>query len=195
MNSAVRSLWLLLALLLSWPALARELVPAQQVAPYVTARIQAMCTPGDDIAGEIISAIQQARQQVLVQAFSFTHDGIAQALIEAHRRGVAVKVIADRKQTEKLRHGQVPRLARAGVPAWLDGTLLSAHNNVMVIDAGSLEALIITGPYNFTLAANTETQKMLPLSAAASCWCSATYITGSSVFRTASRSLYISAPT
>lgn len=117
------------------------------------ARVELAFTPGDDIAGRIVAAIGQARGQVLVQAFSFTHDAIARALLDAHRRGVEVKLIADREQTEQMERGQVPGLARAGVPVWLDGEHQSAHNKVMVIDAGTPSALVITGSFNFTRAA------------------------------------------
>src|SRR3989338_1789267 len=110
-------------------------------------------TPGDDAAGQIADAVRHARRQVLVQAFSFTNDRIAQALIEAHRRGVEVKLIADREQTENMDYGQVPKIAQAGVPVWLDGEHQSAHNKVMVIDAGTPAASVITGSFNFTRAA------------------------------------------
>jgi phosphatidylserine/phosphatidylglycerophosphate/cardiolipin synthase-like enzyme len=52
-----------------------------------------------------------------------------------------------------MERGQVPGLARAGLPVWLDGEHQSAHNKVMVIDAGTPGALIITGSFNFTRAA------------------------------------------
>ncbi|MDR2220808.1 MAG: phospholipase D family protein [Methylobacillus sp.] len=117
------------------------------------AHVIVMFTPGDDIAGHIIQAIRQARKQILVQAFSFTHDGIAKALIEAHNRGIEVELIADKGQTEALRYGQVPGIARGGVPVWLDGDHQAAHNKVIVIDADTKNALVITGSYNFTRAA------------------------------------------
>lgn len=118
-----------------------------------TAQVRALFSPDDDVAGQIIAAIRQARRQVLVQAFSFTHEGIARALIEAHRHGVDVRLIADREQTENMARGQVPGIARAGVPVWLDGEHQSAHNKVMVIDAGLPAAQVITGSFNFTRAA------------------------------------------
>jgi phosphatidylserine/phosphatidylglycerophosphate/cardiolipin synthase-like enzyme len=126
---------------------------ASPLATPATANVRVVFTPGDDAAGQIIDAIRQARKQVLVQAFSFTHDGIARALIEAHKRGIDVKLIADTEQTEKMKRGQVPGMARAGVPVWLDSEHQSAHNKVMVIDAGQPAALIVTGSYNFTRAA------------------------------------------
>lgn len=118
-----------------------------------TATVRVAFTPGDDVAGQIIEAIRQARRQVLVQAFSFTHDGIARALVEAHKRGVEVKLIADQEQTEKMRRGQVPGMARSGVPVWLDSEHQSAHNKVMVVDPGLPSSRIVTGSYNFTRAA------------------------------------------
>jgi phosphatidylserine/phosphatidylglycerophosphate/cardiolipin synthase-like enzyme len=115
--------------------------------------VRAVFTPQDDVAGFIVEAIHHAHKQVLVQAFSFTHGGIAKALIDAHNRGVEVKLIADREQTEKMEHGQVPRISSAGIPVWLDGEHQSAHNKVMVIDQGMPAAQVITGSFNFTQAA------------------------------------------
>lgn len=118
-----------------------------------TASVRVVFTPGEDAAGQIADAIRHARKQVLVQAYSFTHDGIARALLDAHRRGVEVRLIADREQTENMERGQVPGLARAGLPVWIDGEHQSAHNKVMVIDAGLPSAQVITGSFNFTRAA------------------------------------------
>lgn len=147
----MKSSWLLfLTCLLVMPAQAGT---ATETATALNARVEVAFTPGDDIAGKIITAIDRARRQVLVQAFSFTHDDIARALLDAHRRGVEVRLIADREQTENMARGQVPGLARAGLPIWLDGEHQSAHNKVMVIDAGTPAALLITGSFNFTRAA------------------------------------------
>lgn len=121
--------------------------------PQSAISVEAAFTPGQDAAGLIIAAINQARVQILVQAYSFTHDGIARALIAAHRRGVEVRLIADREQTTLMHHDQIPRIAAAGIPVWLDGEHLSAHNKIMVIDAGTPQAAVITGSYNFTKAA------------------------------------------
>lgn len=129
-----------------------------------TAGVRVLFSGQHDVAGEIVHSIGLARRQVLVQAFSFTHPGIARALIEAHRRGVEVKLIADREQTEKMTRGQVPGIAAAGVPVWLDDAHQSAHNKVMVIDAGMPDAIVITGSFNFTKAAqykNAENVLML----------------------------------
>lgn len=118
-----------------------------------TGTIQVAFTPGDDAGKLIADAISGARRQVLVQAFSFTHHRIAEALIAAKRRGVDVRVIADKEQTEKIPTSVIARIAAGGVPVFLDSDHTSAHSKVMVIDAGSQEATLVTGSFNFTQAA------------------------------------------
>lgn len=144
--------WVAVGVLVATHVQAFEL-PGHARTTAATATVRVVFTPGDDVAGQIVEAIARARRQVLVQAFSFTHDEIARALLDAHRRGVEIKLIADREQTEKMDHGQVPGLARGGISVWLDGDHQSAHNKVMVIDAGTPSAVVITGSFNFTRAA------------------------------------------
>ena len=110
-------------------------------------------TPGDAIDTRIVAVIDAAQREVLVQAFSFTQQRLARALIAAHRRGVAVAVVADRAQTLETPHSAVRDLAAAGVPVWLDGNFAAAHNKVLIADAGLPRATTVTGSYNFTVAA------------------------------------------
>ncbi|MHB1246274.1 MAG: phospholipase D family nuclease [Sulfuriferula sp.] len=114
--------------------------------------IQVAFTPGDDAGALVITAIHQARRQILVQAFSFTHRAIADALIAAHRRGVDVTLIVDSDQAERIPTSVVKYIAAGGVPVYLDGEHRSAHNKIMVIDADTAP-VVITGSYNFTHAA------------------------------------------
>ena len=44
-------------------------------------------------------------------------------------------------------------LAAAGIPTFVDSEHDSAHNKIMVIDAGSQQGIVITGSFNFTHAA------------------------------------------
>lgn len=114
---------------------------------------QVAFTPGDDAGALVATAIAKARKQVLVQAYSFTHKDIAESLVSAKRRGVEVQMIADRQQTETNATTLVPWLAAQGVPVWIDADHAAAHNKVMVIDNGTPDAIVITGSFNFTHAA------------------------------------------
>lgn len=123
--------------------------------------VQILFTPGDDAAGQIVAAIDKAKKQVLVQAFSFTSREIAAALISAHRRGIDVQLVADADQIRKMERGQVPGIAAGGVPVYVDRAHSSAHNKIMIIDAGTGHPVIITGSFNFTNAAQHKNAENL----------------------------------
>jgi len=147
-SSRVQVLGLVFALL-ALPASGFE---ASDVVPG-TGTIEYAFTPGDDAAALIVRAIDAARFQILVQAFSFTHLEIAAALIRAERRGLDVQVIADAEQIELIGHNVIPQLVEGGVPVFTDREHAAAHNKVMVIDAATKIPVLITGSFNFTHAA------------------------------------------
>ncbi len=112
--------------------------------------LQVAFTPGDDVAGLIVDSVRKAKRQVLVQIYSFTHKDIAQALVDAKRRGIDVQVIADQRQMESIVTSRVDWLAEQGVPVWIDSEHAAAHNKVMIIDNGMQDAAVMTGSFNFT---------------------------------------------
>lgn len=112
--------------------------------------LQAAFAPWDDIEGLIIAAIQSAKKQVLVQAYLLTNKKIAAALIAAHRKEVDVQVLADASQHAKTEFSQLSDLAVAGIPIHLETKYQNAHNKVIVIDATSIDPVVITGSFNFT---------------------------------------------
>jgi len=121
-------------------------------------------TPGGDAAGLIVRTIDAARSQVLVQAFSFTHRDIADALIRAHRRGLNVQVIADRDQTDAIDSAAMQSLTAAGLAVFTDAEHSAAHNKVIVIDQDTGQPALITGSFNFTFAAqNRNAENVLVL--------------------------------
>jgi len=127
---------------------------AQAAAPPVpntsNGTVQYAFTPGGGADAMIIAAIAAARQQVLVQAYSFTHRRIAEALVSARNRGVDVAVIADHEQTRANDAAAIRNIVRSGVPLLLDSLHAAAHNKVIVIDAGDQDCAVVTGSYNFT---------------------------------------------
>lgn len=132
--------------------------PAAPAAPRTgtapaAARVEAYFTPGDDVAGVIARRIEAARHAVQVQAYLFTHRGIAAALARAARRGVAVDLVGDARQHEAGGLPVARSLARAGVRIWLSGDYAAFHNKVVLVDAETPAAVVITGSYNFTQAA------------------------------------------
>lgn len=134
-------------------------MPAAAFEPNIvqaTGSIEFALTPGDDAAGLIVRTIDAASSQVLVQAFSFTHLYIANALIRAHRRGLDVQIIADREQTISTPSAAMRALVKAGLPVFTDGEHGAAHNKVIIIDQNTAHPGLITGSYNFTFAAQNK---------------------------------------
>jgi phosphatidylserine/phosphatidylglycerophosphate/cardiolipin synthase-like enzyme len=113
-------------------------------------------TPPADVAAAVIEVIDKSKTEVLVQAYGFTHNGIAQALLRAHARGVSVKVLLDAKTDTSNRY--VTDLLQAQqIPLKLDASHAIAHNKVIVVDG----ELVITGSFNFTNSAQTRNAENL----------------------------------
>jgi phosphatidylserine/phosphatidylglycerophosphate/cardiolipin synthase-like enzyme len=102
-------------------------------------------TPPANAVVAIVKAIDASEREVLVQAYGFTHNSIAQALVRAHERGVKVRVLLDQKSQSSNRY-VMGVLTDAQIELRQDGKHAIAHNKVMVID----QAIVITGSFNFT---------------------------------------------
>jgi phosphatidylserine/phosphatidylglycerophosphate/cardiolipin synthase-like enzyme len=126
--------------------------PAQLVAEGT---IQAAFAPWDDAEGLIIGALAVAQHEILVQAYLLTSKKIVGALREARQRGVDVSVMVDAAQITALplAQKQITALRESGIAVWGETAYANAHNKVIVIDAGSANATLITGSYNFTWSA------------------------------------------
>ncbi|HEY2104156.1 MAG TPA: phospholipase D family protein [Candidatus Binataceae bacterium] len=119
---------------------------------------QVYFSPEGGCTEAIVEAIGGARRQVLVQAYEMTSPQIKSALVAAHRRGVEVKAIFD-PEAVKESTSMVEELSAGGVPIFIDSFHSPgiAHNKVMVID----QAVVITGSFNFTRAAETRNAENL----------------------------------
>jgi phosphatidylserine/phosphatidylglycerophosphate/cardiolipin synthase-like enzyme len=138
----------LVALLLAFPAAARESPPL--------ARVEVAFTPGDDVEGLIAQRIGAARSSVRVQAYLFTNRRIAAALLAALGRDVEVEVIGDAAQQHSGGLPLLGRLRKAGARIYLNDALAASHNKIVIVDGDSPRATVITGSYNFTQAAQSR---------------------------------------
>lgn len=113
--------------------------------------VQVVFSPRGGCTEAVVSAISQAKTEILVQAYSFTSAPIAKALVDAHKRGVRVQIVLDKSQ-RKERYSSADFTAHAGIPTFIDAAHAIAHNKVMIID----KAVLITGSFNFTKAAEEK---------------------------------------
>ena len=129
------------------------LQPAPAVVPFAAAgTVQYAFTPDDHADQMIVAAIDAAQRQILVQAYSFSHRRIAEALVRAATRGVEVAAIVDQEQS-RAALAIMRNIERAGAQVRIDSRHAAAHNKLMVIDHGAADCAVVTGSYNFTYAA------------------------------------------
>ena len=109
---------------------------------------QVFFSPHGGATSAIREALEKAEESVLAQAYSFTLAPIAEALVRAHRRGVAVRVILDRSQRTD-EYSVADFLANSGIITIIDAAHAIAHSNIIII----ANETVITGSFNFTKAA------------------------------------------
>lgn len=80
-----------------------------------------------------LKAIASAHTQVLVAGYTFSSKPVANALVDAARRGVKVYVVAD-KEENMARYTAVTFLANQGIPVRLNNRYRKMHNKFLVVD-------------------------------------------------------------
>lgn len=104
-------------------------------------------SPEGGVEDLIVDALGRARSSIDMAIFSLYSQRVADALVAAKNRGVAVRVVSDVSQSR--RSAAVLSVVKAGVPLRLsagrDGTGV-LHHKFVVVDG----ALLITGSYNFS---------------------------------------------
>jgi phosphatidylserine/phosphatidylglycerophosphate/cardiolipin synthase-like enzyme len=108
-------------------------------------------SPEDQLEKRLIQMIEQEKKSIAVCVYSFTHLGIANALIDARKRGVDVEVVVDRFSVK----GQSPlqKIVRAGIPVYVwdpqrpkKARRPLMHNKFCVFGGSQ----VWTGSFNFT---------------------------------------------
>jgi phosphatidylserine/phosphatidylglycerophosphate/cardiolipin synthase-like enzyme len=118
--------------------------------------IKVYFSPKGGCTEAVVSALNHAASSALVQAYSFTSAPIAKALVDASRRGVAVKIILDKSQRME-KYSEVDFTAHMGIPTFIDAQHAIAPNKIIVIDGRE----VLTGSLNFTKAAEENNAENL----------------------------------
>ena len=111
----------------------------------IPADVTTCFSPHQNCAKELIDTLGNAKRSIYVQAYSFTNNDVAMALIEAKGRGVNVRVYIDKSRV-KEKHCKIHKLIEAKIPVIVQKSKHIAHNKIMIID----DELVITGSFNWT---------------------------------------------
>ncbi len=113
--------------------------------PYVSTYF----SPNRGSADVVIGFIDRCTRSIDAAVYAITHDGIADALIRAHRRGVKVRVLMDYVMSTS-KYADDERLEQAGLEVRRDIKAGSMHTKYVIGD----DVAVATGSFNWTKGAD-----------------------------------------
>lgn len=128
--------------------------------------VQACFSPVGKCATHVLREIGAAKKELLVAVYAFTSDDLANAVVQAKKRGVAVQIVIDREfdlgnpsskgkffDTQKIPLRRISGAKPVG--AEKDGGLM--HQKFAIID----RSVVLAGSYNWTYAAENSNDENL----------------------------------
>lgn len=142
---------------LEWLEDVVKILTPRPEAPALRAEVQ--FSPGPGCLNAITRCLEEAQKSVDICVFTVTDDRLAAAILDAHRRGVAVRLLTDDDKSFD-RGSDIERLEAAGVPVRTDRSEHHMHHKFALFD----RALLITGSYNWTRSAARHNRENLLVS-------------------------------
>jgi len=99
------------------------------------------------IDGQLADAIYTAQRTLDIAAFEFNNVVLTQAVLDAHARGVVVRMVVDDVHGANDNNSSIPQFVAAGIPVVNDARAALMHNKFMIIDSTTLW----TGSYNYSI--------------------------------------------
>lgn len=107
--------------------------------------IEVYFSPSDGAIDEVIAEIGLAQETIRFAVFFATDDGVRDALIAAHQRGVDVRGVWDQLGAANA-YSDDEALCAAGIPIKIESFPGKVHNKFMTID----DQIVVTGSMNWT---------------------------------------------
>lgn len=112
--------------------------------------------PEDFCADKVIEKINLAEKNIDLAIYSFSLDEIAQALINANKRGVKVRVVFDYLQAS-ANYSVDELIELEGIDIKIRKASGSMHNKFCIID----KKVVLTGSFNYSVNANERNDENL----------------------------------
>lgn len=131
---------------------------------------QAFFSPDDGVLKVLLYFIAHEKESIKMAAYALTDQAIADALIQAHKRGINIEIVADRGCLHE-RNGKIPFLIKQGIPVFVlddirkktkTGLVIRGimHHKYIVFTKNMLDKKILwTGSFNFTKNAHWNNQE------------------------------------
>jgi phosphatidylserine/phosphatidylglycerophosphate/cardiolipin synthase-like enzyme len=115
---------------------------------------EAYFSPGEECCRRLVGLLGSARKSLDVCVFTITDDRITRALLDAHRRRVAMRIITDNEKATDL-GSDIAEIERAGIPLRIDRTPFHMHHKFAIVDG----SLLLNGSFNWTRSASANNQE------------------------------------
>lgn len=120
------------------------------------ARVESYFSPQDRGAAHVIRWVSSARESIHFVAFSFTHKGIGDAMLERARSGVHVAGVFETSGSDS-QFSEFARLKQAGLAVLQDGNPWIMHHKAIIIDG----RVTIFGSFNYSSNADRSNDENL----------------------------------
>ena len=110
-----------------------------------TAADEVYFSPGDACLGAIVRRLRSARSTIDICVFTITDNRISDEILEAHRRGVKIRIITDNDKAYD-EGSDIYRFREANIPVVVDETPYHMHHKFAIFDG----ARVLNGSYNWT---------------------------------------------
>lgn len=118
-------------------------------------------SPSDNTTSKIVSTIDHATTSVDFAMMAFTEDKLGNAIVNAHKRGIATSGVIDYveysgSEFDYLKNNgvEVYDYTNADGTSWPDGATL--HHKFCVIDRDGTKPLVVTGTHNWSASAESK---------------------------------------
>lgn len=106
-------------------------------------------SPGSDCRNKIIRLIESAKTSIHICVFTISDNKITQAILSAHKRGVAIVIISDNDKSND-RGSDIDYLSNNGVKVILDRSPYHMHHKFAIFD----KRILLNGSFNWTRSAS-----------------------------------------
>ena len=136
--------------------------PSHQIDSTSASSVEAGFGPEGGAEALIVRTITAAKVSIRLAAFAFSSPVIVDALLTAKRRGVDIRIVADRKhnveEDEKgIGRRALGKLVEAGIRVRTNSEYRIHHDKFIVVDARHVQ----TGSYNYASSANRNSENVL----------------------------------
>lgn len=117
--------------------------------------LDAFFFPNEKNVDKLVAYLGKAQKSLSICVFNLTNDRLANAVFDAHSRGVKVRVISD-DECMTNQGSDIKWLADQGVPCRVDpNPQFHMHNKFAIVD----DTFLITGSFNWTVQAGKSNQE------------------------------------